>query len=228
MLRPKLQPPLPITWTMKDLSTAETSVQELPDGRIEFRIDHELIRGVTPAMLVWWFRTFPTATLEWGGELVPLYRIWHPRDHIRLSMLRGARGGSPGLSRGAKAAIYEQIGSKARRVVAHVAKMDETGLHLIIRRWRLKIGDLRHTFTETAGGTLYRSRLVVGSTVPGIGKLVNRLARRRTLEDGRAWLKHNVEEVGNFQFFLPRLYEEQPLRPTQLRSQAPPSASTKP
>jgi hypothetical protein len=196
---------------MKELSTAETSIQELPDRRIELRIKHELIRGVTPAMLVWWFRSFPTGRLDYGGELVSLYRVWHPRDHIRLDMLRRARDGSPGVSKGAKVAISERIGAKPSRVVARVAQMDEAGLHLVIRRGLLKLAELRHTFEETPEGTLYRSRLVIGSTLPGIGKLINAAARKRASETGKAWLRHNVEEVGNFQFFLPQLYAEQPL-----------------
>jgi hypothetical protein len=34
------------------------------------------------------------------------------------------------------------------------------------------------------------------------------LIRRRAFTEamGRAWLKHNVEEVGNLEFFLPALY----------------------
>jgi hypothetical protein len=193
---------------MKDVSTAESSIEQLPDGRTELRISHELVRGVTPAMLVWWFRTFPLSRLEHEGKLIPMYRIWHPRDHIRLAVLRKAPDRSPGVSRGAIIAISERIGPKASRVVARVAQMDEAGLHLVIRRFRFgpKIAELRHTFTETPQGTLYRSRLLIGSTRPLIGRLVNVISRRRIREQGEAWLKHNVEEVGNFQFFLPRLY----------------------
>jgi hypothetical protein len=79
----------------------------------------------------------------------------------------------------------------------------------VVRRL-IKIAELRHAFTATPEGTLYRSRLVIGSTLPGIGKLVDALARKRlfTPEIGRAWIKHNVEEVGNFQFFLAKLYAE--------------------
>jgi hypothetical protein len=215
----KVPPPLPIMWKMKDLSTAKTSFEELPDGRIELRIDHELIRGVTPAMLVWWFRNFPVGQLDFDGELVSLYRVWHPRDHIRVDMLRRAHQGALGVSKGAKIAISEKIGPKPSRVVARVAEMDEAGLHLVIRRAFLTIADLRHTFKQTPEGTLYRSRLVVGSTLPGIGKLVNSVARKRASETGRAWLRHNVEEVGNFQFFLPKLYAERPLSGTEYAAQ---------
>jgi hypothetical protein len=88
--------------------------------------------------------------------------------------------------------------------------MDETELRLVARRLWIEVGDLQHTFERTAEGTLYRSELLVGSSLPGIGRLVNALARWRLFppEVGRAWLKHNVEEVGNFQFFLPQLYAE--------------------
>lgn len=202
-------PPLPITWEMKDLSSARTSAEQLPDGRMEYRIDHELIAGVTPEMLVWWFRVFPFARLEWKGELVSMYRIWHPRDHVRLAIRRRPLDRAPGVSRGAKVLIQERIGTKVTSTRARVKQMDESGLRLVVRRFGIRVGDLQHTFTATPEGTLYRSRLVVGSRLPLIGRLINALARKRLFppDVGNAWLKHNVEEVGNFQFFLPRIYE---------------------
>ena len=212
MTRLEVPAPLPITWQMKDVSSARSSVEELPDGRIEARIDHELIRGVTPEMLVWWFRSFPVGRLEHKGELVSLYRIWHPRDHIRVDMLRRARDGSYGVATGALVAICERIGDRASRVVARVVSMDESGLHLVLRRWRMgpKVGELRHTFEATPEGTLYRSHLVVGSTRPLVGRLVNRMARKGlfTPDVAREWIRHNVEEVGNFQFFLAKMYAQ--------------------
>ena len=47
--------PLPIDWKMKDVTSAKTEIEDLPDGRREVRITHSLIEGVTPAMLAWWF-----------------------------------------------------------------------------------------------------------------------------------------------------------------------------
>jgi hypothetical protein len=43
------------------------------------------------------------------------------------------------------------------------------------------------------------------------GRGVNAWLRRRTFPDdkARAWLTHNVEEVGNFESFLPALYERE-------------------
>jgi hypothetical protein len=41
--------------------------------------------------------------------------------------------------------------------------------------------------------------------------LFNRLIRPMVFGDlmGPAWLRHNVEEVGNFEHFLPRLFAEE-------------------
>jgi DAPG hydrolase PhiG domain len=209
MFKLEVPPPLPIKWKMKDVSSAKTSLELLDDGRMEARIDHELIRGVTPEMLVWWFRNFPHSSLAWQGELVSMYRVWHPRDHIRLRVIRRPLDRAPGVSRGAKISIDERIGPKVTHTVARVRQMDETGLHLVVRLMRIKVGELRHTFSETPDGTLYRSLLVIGTTLPLLRRPINAFARRRfTPEMGEAWLKHNVEEVGNFQFFLPKLYAE--------------------
>ncbi len=42
----------------------------------------------------------------------------------------------------------------------------------------------------------------------GVGKLLNSVIRTFIFDEarGRAWIKHNVEEVGNFEAFLPQLY----------------------
>ncbi len=72
------------------------------------------------------------------------------------------------------------------------------------------MGDLRHTFEDSPNGVLYRSRLVIGSTVAVVGRLLTEVAKRRLMSEemAKAWFKHNVEEVGNFQYFLPDLYQQ--------------------
>jgi hypothetical protein len=41
-----------------------------------------------------------------------------------------------------------------------------------------------------------------------VGKLVNWVIRTFVFDEarGRAWIKQNIEEVGNFESFLPKLY----------------------
>ena len=77
-------------------------------------------------------------------------------------------------------------------------------------RGPLRLGDLRHTFVDTGEGLAYRSRLIIGSTLPIIGRLLNFFVRRFVFTPPMLdrWLRHNVEEVGNFEHFLPSLYAQ--------------------
>lgn len=67
-----------------------------------------------------------------------------------------------------------------------------------------------YAFRETAEGTIYHNSLTVGARGV-IGRLVNPLIRRFSFDEtrGHAWIKHNIEEVGNFESFLPELYATQ-------------------
>jgi len=49
-----------------------------------------VIRGVTPAMLVWWFKHVERRFL-YDGQRLNRYRVWHPRDHIAIKYLRRNR-----------------------------------------------------------------------------------------------------------------------------------------
>ncbi len=50
--------------------------------------------------------------------------------------------------------------------------------------------------------------MLIGTAAPVLRSLVNGVIRRWRFTDamGPAWLRHNVEEVGNFEHFLPALY----------------------
>ena len=65
-----------------------------------------------------------------------------------------------------------------------------------------------YSFKEVRGGTLYENALTVGIHKPAFLAALNApiQALKFPEEMGRAWLTHNVEEVGNLQFFLPDLY----------------------
>jgi len=214
-MRPKPPVPLKVDWEMRDVSSAETAYNVLDDGRVEALIDHKLLRGVTAKMLVWWFQNFPVTpdspgTMVYRGETILMYRIWHPRDHIRVQVMRQAPDGAPGLSTGARAVINERIGSRIATLHPRVAKMDEEAICLQMMVGPLQVAELLHSFTEEPEGTVYRSRLLVGPCIPIIGGLL----ARRLFPPRRAqeWFEHNVEEVGNLPHFLPKLYELGPER----------------
>jgi hypothetical protein len=205
----KLLPPRPFDWTMKPLQSAETGVKTLDDGRLELTIRHDLLKGVTPAMLGWWFRNFD-GTMEHMGQTYPRFHVWHPVDHIHFEVARRAPDGTAGP--GARFFIVEAFGGNPNYLVnscADVLKNDDTGIRLSVRRFGLEVMRLEHTFTPVPDGTLYQSRMHVGTKTALARFPVNRWAMPRIfgVEMGRAWLKHNVEEVGNLEFFLPALYE---------------------
>jgi hypothetical protein len=159
-------------------------------------------------MLGWWFRNIE-GTMEHMGQTYPRYLVWHPIDHIHYEVERRAPAGTAGP--GARFHIVEAFGANLDNLVdsvADVAKNDETGLVLSARKFGMELMRLEHRFTPVPGGTLYESRMHVGTKAVPVRFLVNPLIRRRVFTEakGRAWLKHNVEEVGNLESFLPALY----------------------
>jgi len=45
------------------------------------QIQHAPIRGVTSAMVSWWFRNID-GEAEVDGVIYPRFLLWHPRDHV--------------------------------------------------------------------------------------------------------------------------------------------------
>ena len=123
----ELLPPRPFNWTMKSLESAETGVKHLDDGRLELRIRHDILKGVTPAMIDWWFRNIE-GMMEHMGQTSPRYLVWHPIDHIHFELARRAPDGSGG--QGAQFHIVEALGANLDFLVdavADVLKADDTG-----------------------------------------------------------------------------------------------------
>ena len=66
---------------------------------------------------------------------------------------------------------------------------------------------MEYSFKPVPEGTLYENCLIFG--VPGrAGRWFTRLLAPLVfpVAQGKAWLLHNIEEVGNFERFLPALY----------------------
>lgn len=206
---------------MRKVDSARVHVGERVDGRLEARIAHAPLRGVTSEMLVWWFENFadgPDAieedlttrkTARVGKRDVPLYWLWHPIDHFMVRVTKPSPSGAPGLSEGAEVILKETI-LETIEMNGLIDGMNPDGVHLTLRRGPLRVGDLRHTFVDTGEGLAYRSRLIAGSTIPVFGGILNRVVKQKVFTPAmlERWLQHNVEEVGNFEHFLPRLYEQ--------------------
>jgi hypothetical protein len=159
-------------------------------------------------MLGWWFRNIE-GTMEHMGRTYPRMLIWHPIDNIHFEVARRAPDRTAGP--GARFRIVVALEGNPDYLidsVVDVPKNDDTGVTLSLRKFGLEVMREEQTFTPVPEGTLYVSRLHVGTRSLLARFLVNRLIRSRFFTEAmaRAWLKHHVETVGNLEFFLPALY----------------------
>ena len=140
---------------MKPLSSARTDLRTLPDGRLELTIEHDVVAGVTPAMLLWWFRHIED-DMEHAGMRLPRYLVWHPLDHVDYRVLDRPPGGE--VRAGVRFNIVEAFGRDRRYFVDttdDLEKLDETGIVLVKRLFgRAPIFRLEHRFAPVPGGTL--------------------------------------------------------------------------
>jgi DAPG hydrolase PhiG domain len=86
-MRVTLPPALSVPWDPKPVSSASAGSETLPDGRKRYWVKHDVLKGVTPTMLVWWFRHLE-GDVEIEGRLLNRYRVWHPFDHVSARSAR--------------------------------------------------------------------------------------------------------------------------------------------
>lgn len=207
-MRLPIPPERPHAGTMKPVASAKTTQTLLPSGQLELTITHDTVRGVTPAMLCWWFENLGQ-TMTYEGQTWPRYLLWHPRDHIHWEL--AARSPSGGSGQGAHFRIVEAFAANPAWYVDStewVEKLDEEGIALVRRIAGVEVFRLEHRFGQAAGGASYRSRMTVG-VASGLARLpFNHVVRPKVFSDamGTAWLTHNVEEVSMLENILPTLY----------------------
>ncbi|HEX2844480.1 MAG TPA: hypothetical protein VHP64_04460 [Candidatus Limnocylindria bacterium] len=207
MLRRRtLPPPLDIAWPMKSWQDAELELR-YERAHMILTIEHEIVRGVTPAMLDWWFRHIG-GDMELNGRTYRRYRVWHPLDHIDWQLVAGEPGAVGVGSRFRIVEAFDRNPAWYVDSIETVTRLDETGIRLERHLLGSEVFSLEHWFAPADGGTRYRSRMELGADTPFGRLLFNRLIRPIIFSDlmGPAWLKHNVEEVGNFEHFLPELH----------------------
>jgi len=195
----------PVLYPLRPVGTATVRVTTGPHHRRRVTIDHRPLAGVTPTMVLDWF-THLDGTMLYGGEIVDRYLAWHPIDHIRWELARPAAGG--GAAEGARFRIVEAFGARPEfrvDVIDRVEKLDETGIRLVTRVAGVMTIQLEHTWSAGSDGTHYVSVLDLGARTPLFAP-VNRILCRRFPDDMvRAWIRHNIEEVGQLEHLLPQL-----------------------
>lgn len=206
-----LPAPRPVLHPLRAMDTARTSVQTFGGHRVRLTIDHQPLVGVTPHMLQWWFRHIGDV-ITYAGQEMSGYLAWHPLDHIHWELARPAPGG--GAGEGARFRIVEAFGRRADFHVDStetVEKLDDTGIRLVRRFVGVPIFQLEHTWAACEGGTHYVSVMDLGARSPLMAPLNRYLTTRIFPEEmARAWLIHNIEEVGVLEHLLPALVGELP------------------
>ncbi len=204
----------PVLFPLRTVDTASVNYSEHPHGRRRITIDHRPLTGVTPAMLLDWF-THLGGTIRYGDEVIDRYLAWHPIDHIAWELARPAPTG--GAGEGARFRMNEAFGGRPEfeiDEVARVEKLDETGIRLVKRIAGIAVFQLEHTWSAGADGAHYVTVMDLGVRSPLLGP-VNRIVRRIFgAEKTHAWVKHNIEEVGQLEYLLPQLVSGE-AEPTQ-------------
>ncbi len=93
-------------------------------------------------------------------------------------------------------------------VVDRVEKLDETGIRLVQHVAGAILFQLEHTWSPGSDGTHYVSVLDVGARSALLAPMNRILLRRFPDHMVRAWVTHNVEEVGQLEYLLPALSAE--------------------
>ncbi|MDO9133249.1 DAPG hydrolase family protein [Hydrogenophaga sp.] len=156
-------------------STVRSGVETLPDGRLRCWIEHDTLQGVTPSMLDWWFRHLE-GDMDFEGQRLPRYRVWHPVDHIEVTYTQHLADGGVGV--GAQLHIVEMFGGNPRHKVdalSDIVRLGEQGFGHRPQWHGLRVAamDYRFAFDHSRA---------------------------------HAWILHNIEEVGQFERFLPALF----------------------
>jgi len=171
-------------------------------------ITHAPLEKVTPEMLAWWYTHIP-GTMEYAGETLPRYLVWHPLDHISYDV-----SGNGVVGPGSRLHLKEALGRDPEMLVdlrVTVESFDNHAAIITKRMLSTSIVRLENEFTSANGGAQYTTRLTVGDTTPLATMFLNRVAHTRACPAPKltAWIRHHVEEIGNLDNFLPDLYRDQ-------------------
>jgi hypothetical protein len=198
-------PSRPVLYPLRSVKTATIRFTAAPHHRRRVTIDHRPLAGITPAMLLDWFSNIGD-TMSYGGAVIDRYLAWHPIDHLRWELARPAPGGA--AAEGARFRIVEAFGGRPEYkvdVIDRVEKLDETGIRLVQRIGGIVIFQLEHTWSTGPDGAHYVSVMDVGARSPLMAPVNRALCRRFPDDMLRAWVRHNIEEVGQLEYLLPQL-----------------------
>ena len=159
---------------------------------IDLIVEHELSR-VSPEMIDWWWDHIDNSER---------YRLWHPKDHKSFEWEV-----SPGNVKGHVGAIHHVVETiEGRPTTLRIrwenpdsipikAEFKHKNAASVLNNKDKPISWVLHEYRSIPNGTHLRSTFRLPAQVP-----------KSFIEHLR---KHNIEEIGYFTEFLPKLYEEE-------------------
>ena len=205
----QLPEPREFGWELKNFDNAHSTVTHLSDGRTLFEVDHPPVRDVTAEMLAWWYGIYADLTLVIDGDVYPAFLVSHPQDHISLGSDKAAPDGplragdfvllQEAYQRNPKYALDERL---------EVVALDASRFALKATRRGVTVADLEFRFEDGPEGAKFTNHLTVGVATGWLKPLVNRVMIPWLYYEDKnyAWVLHTVEEVGNFENFLPEIF----------------------
>lgn len=195
----------PVLYPLRPVESATVHYLDAPHRRRRVTIDHRPLPGITPAMLLDWF-THLGETMQYGGAVVDRYLAWHPIDHIGWELARPAPKG--GAAEGARFRMVEAFAGRPEyRIdeVARVEKLDETGIRLVKRICGVPVFALEHTWSAGVDGAHYVTVMDLGVRSAALSPVNRVVCQRFPDHKVKAWVKHNIEEVGQLEHLIPQL-----------------------
>jgi hypothetical protein len=168
---------------------------------------------MSPRPIVWWFSGGLIGDMDIDGRAVSRYRVWHPYDHVQARALVNR----PAEAReGATAELEEYFGRNPEYYTNPAVRVDQIDDEVVTTTWfenGIAIGHLDHELEAVPGGMRLGHVMYVPGESTELGKLLAPRVWPRAM--GEAWIKHGIQEMGNFENFLPQLYEREADRQTE-------------
>lgn len=202
--------PRDLPWVLPDYRLAKVHWEVGERGRIHNHVEHLFLPDISPKMVAWFYQQLPISTVEYSGNTLPLYHIFHPTEHGRISVLETASDGVPGMGVGAMIMREEWFGPFDSRGRARLQEFGEDGMLAIPEIAGFTVGEVRHRWWAEQGGTRYTVDARIGVDWPVLGRLVNWGVRRFVFHPKMMakWQRHQVQEVSSLRFFLLSLYSQ--------------------
>ena len=160
-------------------------------GKLELMLEHPVIRGVTPTMIVWWWKNIDNSER---------FRLWH-ECHLFFCYEYLAE------NRGAGTIWNDCVDLRGIKFFnrCRIEVLDENEIRI---RCLDIPATILHRFTEMPEGTQTSTKIILGWDWPLIGPLLNALIRSKMRDMANILFKLTIEKFGNLEDFLPGLYDE--------------------